>query len=158
MVYELPSLPLGTSDLFRSFHRESDYHARRMLMETDLLPSGCAIELKVAKSDVFDQDRVNLPKAMAMSIDKVWGVVVSLKEETANPSANTNSPASAQILIRLPFWDQALYGYRSFFARVTAFFADFAPRQPDNLAWTVTRGDVVCGLLQRPKYPTFASF
>ena len=148
MVYEITSTPRETADLFRSFHAAPDTATRRSLIEEAVLPSNSRVELKVKGSAVFDQDRINLSRSMAKQIDKVWGLVVSLRPEVT--SANTDSPACAQVLIRIPFWDQTAYAYRSLFARINTFFADFAPRQPDSLDWAISRGDIVCGLVQRP--------
>lgn len=153
MVYEVKTTPRDIADLFRSFHNAPDYATRQRRMETAELPSGSRIELKVDRSETMDQDRLCLPKDMALSIDKVWGLVVSLRPE--NSSANTNSPACAQVLLRFPYWEEKAYGYRSVFVRVNAFFADFAPVQPDKLDWTLTRGDIVCGLVQKPLIPRF---
>ena len=146
-VYELQSTPLDTAQLFRPFHRESDRQARRILMENAPLPSGSRIELKVERPCVFDQDRLNLPRKIAMQMDKCWGRVISISD--VNASANTDTPACAQVLIHIPFWDYETCAYRSVFTRIDAFFADFAPRQPDDLHWAITRGDIVCGIIQR---------
>ena len=65
-------------------------------------------------------------------------------------SANTTTPASAQVVLRLNFFDPDVDGYRSIFARVTAFAADYTPHVVTGLACNLSLGDIVSGILERP--------
>ena len=150
MVYEIRSTPLDTAELLKSLHAAPDLATRNKMIQESPLPRGCSISLKREKSDLHDQDRICLPRLLALEMDRVWGVIVAIKPETF--SANSFSPACAQVLLKIPFWDDDAHSYRSFFARTSAYFANFAPRCPDNMAWTLSRGDVVSGILQRLFY------
>ena len=147
MVYEILKIPEDTADLFRSFRAAPDFTIRRRLIRDAPLPKGCTFSLKVNRSETLDRDRINLPLEVARAMGKVWGVVISIRGGT--DSANTDSPASGQILPKIPFWGNDRLAYRSVFVRSAAYFANFTPRQPDNLSWNITRGDVISGLLQR---------
>ena len=151
MPYEIDSLPSDTADLFRSFHRAPDASSKRKLILDAPLPEGCGISLKMPRSDTLDQDRINLPQSVARSMDRVYGRVISIREE--RDSANTLTRASANVLLRISFWDANAYAYRSFFVRSNAYFSNFAPRQPDQMSWNLVRGDLITGILQRPFIP-----
>ena len=151
MPYEITSLPADTADLFRPFHRAPDAAIRRRLIVDSSLPEGCEVSLKVSKSETHDQDRLNLPQSIALSLDRVWGRAISIREET--DTANTDTRASANVLLRIPFWDAKAYAYRPVFVRSTAFFSNFAPRCPDNMKWNLVRGDLISGILQKPLIP-----
>ena len=156
MPYEINSSPEETADLFKSFHRAVDSRTRHRLIDEAPLPSGCVLSFKVARSETHDQDRINLPKDLALSMDRVWGRVISLREE--KESANTETKACANVLLKIPFWDSKVNAYRSFFARTNAYFSNFAPRQPDSMSWNLVRGDIISGLLQRPFIPPSIPF
>ena len=92
MPYEITSTPRDTADIFNDLHRAEDFTARQKVLLAAPLPDGCNTTLKTPKSETFDQDRSNLPKELAYEIDRVWGRVISLREEKVN-SANTLIPA-----------------------------------------------------------------
>ena len=147
MVYEYTTSPEEIATLFREFHRAPDFVTRQRLIRDSTLPKDCNISLKIARSKTHDQDRINLPKSITSLLDKVWGVVISLRKE--DDSANTDTPASAHVLLKIPYWDGEKQAYRSVFVRTIAFFGNFCPQRPDKALWSIRRGDIVCGLLQR---------
>ena len=153
MPYEIESTPTETADLSRSPHRAADASTRRKMISGAPLPVGCNVSLKNSRSEVLDQDRINLPQSVALSMDRVYGRVISIREE--RDSANTLTKASANVMLRIPFWDANAYAYRSVFVRSSAYFSNFAPRQPDQLSWNMVRGDLITGILQRPFIPPY---
>ena len=154
MVYEYITSPEDIATLFKEFHRAPDFVSRQRAIREAPLPKDCNIALKIPRSKIHDQDRLNLSKSMASLLDKVWGIVISIRGE--EDSANTDTPASANVLLKIPFWDDESRCYRSIFVRAIAFFAGFCPRISTNSAWSIKRGDIIFGILQRlltfPKY------
>ena len=124
-VYEIASAPKEAADLFRPVRAAADYDSRRRLLGSAELPSGSRVDLKVARSGTIDQDRLNLPRSMAMQIDKVGGSLVSIRPEGS--SANTNSPACVRFMVRISYCGYSARGYRSFFVRMGA-FSRISPR------------------------------
>ena len=151
MVFETIYQPGDTAAIFHALHRAENFTDRNRLIGESPPTKGCSISPKMKNSDTHDQGRICLPQSLAAEIDKVWGVVIALKPE--GYSENTLSPARAQILLKIPFWDKASSSYRSFYARTSAYFANFAPKCPDNLSWAITRGDIVSGILQKLEIP-----
>lgn len=97
---------------------------------------------------MFDQDRLGLSLRDATRRQRVWGISVSLRNE-AN-SANTATPASAQVLIRLTRWGPNVDDWRSFCPRVTAFSASCTPRLATGQACNSILGDMVSGIIESP--------
>ena len=67
--------------------------------------------------------------------------------------ANTSTPASAQIVLRICWWGRSVDSYRSTFVRVTAFAASYSPRSVTGLACNLRIGDCVTGVLEKPNSP-----
>ena len=91
----------------------------RSLIRTAPLPEGSLLEfkhkvLRNASGKVIspDQDRLNLSKADALRFRRVWGIATSLRKEKT--SRNTETPASAQVALRLNFLDRNDNAHRSF--------------------------------------------
>ena len=80
---------------------------------------------------------------------RVWGVVGSLGVGKTG-GANTTTPASAQIVMRLCWWDPTADKYRSTFVRVGAYAASISPRLVSGFACNLRIGDIVTGVLERP--------
>ena len=154
MPYEITSTPWETAKIFKDLHRAEDFAARQRILLTAPLPEGCSATLKTPRSETLDQDRLNLPKDLAYSIDRVWGRVISLREEKVN-SANTLIPGCADVLLRIPFWGGYKSAYRSVFVRTSAYLSNFAPRTPDHMDWTIARGDIVSGIVMRLTIPPY---
>ena len=89
--------PTDTAELFRSFRAAPSRAERDRLVSLAPLPKGSTVVFKIDKSATHDQDRINLSRGHASSIDKVWGMVVGIKE--ADHSANTLTPACIQVLL-----------------------------------------------------------
>ena len=119
MPYEIDSTPDYTTDLFKSFHRAPDFRSKHRLIAEAPPPGGFVLSFKVARSDARDQDWVDLPKALALSMGRVWGRVISLRE--GSDSANTETRARDNVLLWIPFWGSKQGAYRSAFARTNAF-------------------------------------
>ena len=119
------------------------------LLSTAPLPEGSLLEFKDDSITARDQDRLNLCRSDALRFQKAWGIVTSIKKEKVI-SANTTTPASAQVVLRLNFLDRSENVYRSFFVRTTAFAAAYAPRFPRGTSCTLSVGDMVSGVLERP--------
>ena len=101
------STPSETAGLFRSFHAATSRAARDVLVSRAPLPRGSSVVFKIEKSATHDQDRLNLSKSHAESIDKVWGMVIGIKD--AFYSANTLTPACIQVLLARGWVSSALF-------------------------------------------------
>ena len=115
MVYEITSKPADAAELLRSFPRAPGFLPRTRLINDAQLPKACSISLKISNPDTHDQDRIWLPKSIDVEMDKVWGLAASIWPRIF--SADAPSPASAQILLKIPFWGDGQYAYRPFYAR-----------------------------------------
>ena len=146
MVYEVFSSPADTASLFRSFHRAAPSE-RAALIRDAPLPRGASVALKVEKSSIFDQDRLNLGQRDAARTDRIWGMVVHINP--ASGSANTWTPACAQVMFRFCWFDDFDRCKRSIFLRTSAYTASFAPRVVSDQPRNLRRGDLVSGLLHR---------
>ena len=145
---DVASTPDESARIMRWLRRASDPAERATRLRNAPLPTGSSIVFRVAGSKELDQDRLYLSATMAASMRKVWGIVSSLRPEVL--SANTATPASAQIVIRINWHDEQSDRYRDFFARVTAYSASYEPRYATGNSCSLKLGDIVCGLLERP--------
>ena len=151
MVYKIFSSVEDFANLFRSFHYAPDTDARSRLVKSAPFPPGTSVTFKVKKSETLDQDRIHLPLALTSRLDRVYGIIASIKP--SYKSANTHYPACAQVLLRLPWWDDDSKASRSLYVRTNAHTAGFAPRIAHNASFTMRRGDVITGLIHRPSSP-----
>ena len=145
MVYKIFSSVEDFANLFRSFHYAPDAEKRSQLVKNAPFPPGTTISFKVKNSETLDQDRLHLPLSIASRIDRVFGVIASIKPSVT--SANTHHPACAQVLLRLPWWGDASKASRSMYVRTNAHTAGFAPRIAHNATFTMRRGDIVSGII-----------
>ena len=148
MVYTVWSTPADTAALFTAFHQAPNREALQRLIQDSPIPAGSVLSLKRAKSEVFDQGRLNLSKSLAGRVDRVFGVATHIN--SADDSANTWTPACAQVMFRYSWWDYADRCNRSVFLRANAFSAHFAPRVVSNQPRHLIRGDFASGLVRRP--------
>ena len=151
MVYTVYSSPEDTASLFRALHNANTPAERARLTAIAEFPRGSSVSLKVPRSEVFDQDRLNLGISFAQSLDKIFGVVVNLLP--ASGSANTLTPACAIVMFKFCWYDDHESCNRSLFLRTSAYAASFAPRVVSPEYRNLRRGDFVCGLLHRLKPP-----
>ena len=147
MVYNVWSTPADTAQLFRDFHSAPNRVERGRLIRAAPLPAGAVLSLKQSKSETLDQDRLNLPKAFAERVDRVFGVVTHIN--AAEDSANTWKPACAQVMTRFSWWGPYHRCKRSVFLRTNAYSAHFAPRVVSNQPRHLARGDLVTGLVRQ---------
>ena len=147
MTYERYSDPADTAALFRSFRTAPTKAARDALVKCAPLPVGSSICFRVDKSETLDQDRLNLPKGHAASMDKVRGIVAAIKD--ASSSANTHTPACLQVLPKISWWGREESRNRSVFVRTNAYSAGFTPRVITCHPHNVARGDIIFGLIHR---------
>ena len=147
MTYERYSDPADTAALFRSFRAAPTRAARDELVKAAPLPIDSWIVFRIDKSETHDQDRLHLSKRHAESIDKVWGVVVGIKD--AFSSANTHTPACLQVLLKISWFSRDEGFNRSVFVRTNAYSAGYTPRTATGHHHNVARGDIVCGLIHR---------
>ena len=89
--------PTDTAELFRSFRAAPSRAERDRMVSQSPLPKGSTVVRKIEKSSTHDQDRLNLSRLHVASIDKVWGMVVGIKD--AFYSANALTPACIQVLL-----------------------------------------------------------
>ena len=148
MVFTVFSSPADTAALFRRIHAAPDRQSADRIIRDASLPRGSSLSLKIKKSETHDQDRINLGKTMTDHMDKIWGVVIHLAD--AFGSANTWTPACAQIMFKFVWYDDFDECNRMIFLSTSAYSSTFAPRVISDQSRTVKRGDFVCGLLQRP--------
>ena len=149
MAYkEIDSTPKESAQIMRWLRNAPDRVERNARIARAPLPSGSSISFKIENSTVFDQHRIHLSSEMASNMRRVWGTVVSLRNESI--SANTVTPASAQILLRLNWLDESQEKYRNFFVRCTAFSADYSPRIALGKPCTLRLGDIVSGVIEKP--------
>ena len=151
MAYKIFSSIEDFANLFRSFHYAPDTETRNRLVKSAPFPPGTSVVFKVRNSDTLDQDRIHLPLSLAPRLDRAYGVIASIKPSIA--SANTHYPACAQVLLRLPRWDDVAKASRSLYVRTNAHTAGFAPRIAHNANFTLRRGDVITGIIYRPLFP-----
>ena len=128
------SLKYVTSDLCdaRGFGARStsfggaDPAERQRLLLPDPLPIGTALNFLPHGVRRVGQDRLYLSRPDAVMFQRVWGIEDSVRIEVQ--SSNTTTPASAQVALRLPWYDANDAEYRSFSVRTTSFSAPYTPR------------------------------
>ena len=147
MVKAIWPSPRDAADLFRRIHAEPDRSLRNRISHTPALPPGGAIVLRVANSETLGQDRLNLSKEAAETLDRVYGMAIHVSPQTA--SANTTTPACSQILLRYSRWGPSEASYRSVFLRASAYSSQFAPRIVTDSPRNIARGDFTTCLLLR---------
>ena len=142
------STPGDSARVMRRLRNAASYGDFCSLVRTAPLPVGCKLTLKNRFSTTSDQDRLDLSSQYAIRYQRVWGIVSSLRKEKF--SANTTTPASAQVVLRIVWLGVDDDLYRSFFVRTTLFAAAYTPRFPSGNPCSVSLGDIVSGTLGRP--------
>ena len=144
----IESTPREFAQITRWLHRSDNVTERNERLARAPLPAGPSISFRIDGSATFDQDRLHLSSEMAANMRRVWGIVGALRDETL--SANTLTPASAQIALRLNFLEERPVNYHDFFARAAAYSASYEPRIATGNPCTLKSGDIGCGILERP--------
>ena len=113
--------PAESARVMRWIRRAADSDERTTRINAAPLPDGSSLSLRVPASFILGQDRVRLSSEMAASMWRVWGIAGSLRNETF--AANTRTPASSQIVLRLHWLGDTANVQRCFFTRVAAYSA-----------------------------------
>ena len=142
---DIPSTPNESARIMRRLRCVPDTTERSIRLAAATIHAGSALIFRIDGSTSLDQDRIRPSSEMEADMRKVWGIAGSLRPESL--SANTPTPASAQIVLRINWFDDRSYRYRDFSVRVAAYSASYEPRIATGHPCTLKIGDVVCGIL-----------